>query len=175
MYCLDALKWLVRNKVHGEEALRGYVAGVRGLSLCLHGHSAAVGQRRSGSRWNGCAGPPEATCRSSASTSNADGSCASPAAASCDLLQAARWRWGQNRKGRRVTDMKYARGAILLDGWIVALKTMTFDPVTLAHSHVISEAPSEHCGHRCTVSLDALWLCVHRTKTVPPKGDYLLQ
>lgn len=27
-------------------------------------------------------------------------------------------------------------------------KTLTFDPVTLAHSHLISEIQSGHCGHR---------------------------
>lgn len=73
-----------------------------GVSLCfLHGHSAAVGQRRSGSRWRGYAGPLEATCRSSASTSNADGSCANPAAASCDLLRvASSWRREQEKEER---------------------------------------------------------------------------
>lgn len=77
--------------------------GGEGVSLCfLHDHSAAVGQRRSGSRWSGCAGPPEATCRSSASTSNADGSCASPDAASCDLALPPAAHWRQRQKDERM-------------------------------------------------------------------------
>lgn len=75
--------------------------------------------------------------------------------------------------------MKHTGGTILPDRLDVALKTLTFDPVTLAHSHVISETWSGHCGHRRTVFLlvpydTDLALCT-QTRTVSPKGDYLLQ
>lgn len=49
------------------------------LQLCLY-----VFQRRSGSRWKGYAGRPEATCRSLVSTSSGGANYARPAAQSCD-------------------------------------------------------------------------------------------
>lgn len=60
-------------------------AAVLSPGLCLqgdHGYDVfvCVFQRRSVNRWRGYAGHPEATCRSSASTSSGDASYASPAA-----------------------------------------------------------------------------------------------
>lgn len=95
-------------------------------------------QTRSVSRWNDCAGPPEVTYRSSASTSNADGRSVSLAAASCDpfLTPCRPERRAKNRGCKLEIHLNTGWKRPLFDSWddggfwcTVFTQTLTSDPV----------------------------------------------
>lgn len=95
-------------------------------------------QTRSVSRWSDCAGPPEGTCRSSASTSNADGRSVSLAAASCDpfLTPCGPEGRAKNRGCKLEIHLNTGWKRPLFDSWndggfwcTVFTQTLTSDPV----------------------------------------------
>lgn len=98
-------------------------------------------QTRSASRWSVCAGPPEVTYRSSASTSNVGGRSASLAAASCDpfLTPCGPEGRAKNRGCKLEIYLNTGWKRPLFDLWVdggfwctVFTRTLTSDPVILS-------------------------------------------
>lgn len=135
-------------------------------------------QMRSVSRWSGCAGPPEVTYRSSASTSNAGGRSASLAAASCDPFLAPYGPVGRakNRGCKLEIHLHTRWKRPLFDLWVnggfwCTVFTHELWPLTLWYKADSCEFSLDLSGSYATISYRSLLCgyCIFFLRTITPE------